>query len=93
MVGSIHVKQVAAIVGEESVAISVVADPNGPTVIIQGTPSHTHSTAFLQQLAPPPETPSRVLDHSQQRSIGLQLTGYPKESRLGVAHGRSSARV
>ena len=38
MVGSIHVKHVAAIVGEESVAISVVADPNGPTVIIQGLP-------------------------------------------------------
>jgi hypothetical protein len=38
IVGSIHVKEVETITSEESVAISVVAHPNGPTVTIQGLP-------------------------------------------------------
>ncbi len=38
VVGSIHVKQVGAIISEESVAISVVAHPNGLTVTIQVLP-------------------------------------------------------
>ena len=37
IVGSIHVKQVGAIINE-SVAISVMAHPNGPTVSIQVLP-------------------------------------------------------
>jgi hypothetical protein len=37
-VGSIHVQRVAAITEEESVTISIVAHPNGPTVTTRGLP-------------------------------------------------------
>jgi hypothetical protein len=37
-VGSIHIQRVAAITEEESVAISIVAHPNGPTVTTRGLP-------------------------------------------------------
>jgi hypothetical protein len=95
-VGSIHVQRVAAITEEKSVAISIVAHPNGPTVTTRGLPdtgsqpdANQHS---LYRISFPDTSPRGCSSHRHGKCYHLRQI-IRRNSRLasrrrGVPPGR-----
>jgi hypothetical protein len=89
IVGSIQVQQVGVTIGKESMAISVAAHPNGPTVTIQGPPD-TGS-----QLEAIPHSPYRISSTTRQKSLftqGLPLPPLPETPACVLDHSPSRTR-